>query len=875
MPAFHHIAVPHKDILAGTMTLETYAAKLLDVHNGTGPTDYVDPLAFFKRTYETKNLSSIVTAVKSRLDGQDVDHFHPIQTRFGGGKTHTLIYLYHKYVEWYNKKPIVIVGTALDPNTQTIWGEIEKQLTGHIRKLTGMVSHGSFAIKSLLEPEQPILILIDELLHYVGRADGIEVGNTTLAEQTIAFVQELSEAVMDLKNVCVVVTLPSSANEQINDEKAEALFEKLKNFAGRIADVVSPVDDAEIPNIIRTRLFETSDAEIVKNSSLIVNEFVTYCDSEGILPEGIDRATYRKQFEQSYPFQPQVIDVLYKRWGSLQTFQRTRGVLRLLSIVVHNMLKSEKSFIGLGDFDLENSRLREELAQYLDDQFQSVIAQDIVGPESGATKVDLLMPSNLISKNLGTRTASAIFMYSHSGSNTAQDEQRGASTSEIMRSTVDTDIPSANISSVLEKFRNHMFYLATHASTYFFTKEANMLKMKLERMESISTDEVAMAERLLLQKHTRDVHFSFNLWPTHSKMVKDTADYKVVVLKEPDLVLMKSILHTVGELPRQYKNSLFFLTGSMPARNKFHSSIKSQLAWQHISKKVKLRNDQRRTLDEELERETNKSVDFLKEYYSRLYVPASVDLHDKTSDEKTTESSLETHEMVVPIYTSSRIDQIVYDYLKQESLYVEELGPEFISENYVKDNRYVLTQNLYMTMLTSPGETRPASQDVLSRAIRDGVIRKLFGLGTLESDKPTVNYFGDKKNPSVTFSTDEIIIASTECSMDNTPKPIICDICGSTFNSHTNLADHMNVHTLTPQTGGTAITELGFTFTLPSGTAHYVGDMLLLVADKFKDIDLTLRAKNGQLTIKDIDNIKETLRQMKSNSNLFQQHDGD
>lgn len=873
MPPFYRIAVPHKDILAGKMTLETYAAKLLDVYNGTGPTDYVDPKAFFERTYETKNLSSIVTTVKKRLDGKDVDHFHPIQTRFGGGKTHTLIYLYHKYVEWYNKKPIVIVGTALDPNIQTIWGEIEKQLTGHTRQLTGNVSRGSLAIKSILEPKQPLLILIDELLHYVGRADGIPVGNTTLGEQTIAFVQELGEAVMDLKNVCVVVTLPSSANEQLNNERAEILFEKLKNFAGRIADVVSPTDDAEIPNIIRTKLFETSEAEIVRNSRPIINDFVAYCDSEGILPEGIDKAFYRKQFEQSYPFQPQVIDVLYKRWGSLQTFQRTRGVLRMLSIVVHSMLKSEKPFISLGDFDLENGRLREELAQYLDDQFQSVIAQDIAGPESGATKVDRLMPSDLISEKLGTRTASAIFMYSHSGSSTPQDKQKGASAAEIMRSTVSVEIPSANISSVLEKFRNRLFYLATHSGTYFFTKEANMLKMKLERMESISKDEVTTAERHLLQKNIQDSHFALNLWPTNSKMVKDTIEYKVVVLREPDPHLMKSILYTVGELPRKYKNNLFFLTGSLPTRNKFHSAVKSQLAWRYILKKTQLHSEQKRTLEEELEKDINKSIDFLKEYYSRLYVPASPDLHAPTY-EKAREPSLEMHEIVVPIYTSSRIDQILYDYLKRESLYVEELGPEFIRENYMKNSQYVLTRNLYESMLTSPGETRPASQDVLSRAIRDGVIQKLFGLGTLESDVPTVNYFGDEKPPRVVFSTDEVIVANTLCPAAGPPLPAICNVCSLAFSDRANLVDHMKTH-ISKSTADTAISEIVFSFTLPNGTAHYVGDMLLLVATKFEDLNLTLRAKNGAMTIKDIENLKETLRQMKSNSDLFQQYDGD
>lgn len=251
MPAFHEISVPHKDILEGRLTLETYAAKLWDVFNNEGPEEYRDSIIFFQRTFKTKNLEKILKSVKSRLDGGAVNHFRPIKTPFGGGKTHTLIYLYHMFNEWYKKKPVVLVGTEMDPNSQTIWGEIERQLTGKIDKLSGKVSHGATLLKEVIGQNQPLLILIDELLHYVIRADGIKVEKSTLAEQTIAFIQELGEAVMGLENVCVVVTLPSSANEQLDDEKASELFEKLKKFSGRIEDSISPVDDKDIPNIIR------------------------------------------------------------------------------------------------------------------------------------------------------------------------------------------------------------------------------------------------------------------------------------------------------------------------------------------------------------------------------------------------------------------------------------------------------------------------------------------------------------------------------------------------------------------------------------------------------------------------------------------------
>ena len=150
----------------------------------------------------------------------------------------------------------------------------------------------------------------------------------------------------------------------------------------------------------------------------------------------------------------------------MQSFQRTRGVLRLLSIVVNDLLKSDKPFISLGDFNLSNERLKGELTRHLDDQFHSVIAQDIEGEVAGATKVNKKMPQNLWAKELGTRSARAIFMYSHSGGITT----KGATDSEIMRATVSRGIESANISNVLEKFRNELFYLNIEDGKYLFTK---------------------------------------------------------------------------------------------------------------------------------------------------------------------------------------------------------------------------------------------------------------------------------------------------------------------------------------------------------------------------------------------------------------------
>ena len=855
MTSFTEIAIPHKDIFDGKFTLETYAAKLWDVYNDEGPQEYRDSKIFFQRTFETKNLQKVIDSVKSRLEGGNVDHFRPIKTPFGGGKTHTLIYLYHKFVEWYDKKPVVIVGTEMDPNTQTIWGEIERQLTGKVDKLSGNVSRGATAIKSVLKDNQPILLLIDELLHYVYRADGVKVEKTTLGEQTVAFIQELGEAVMGLENVCVVVTLPSSANEQLDDIRAAELFEKLKKFSGRIEDAIAPVDDKDIPNIIRARLFQNNEKQIIDRAESIINDFTNYCEEENILPEGIEKSDFRKSFEKSYPFLPHVIDVLYKRWGTMQSFQRTRGVLRLLSIVVNDLIKSEKPFISLGDFDLANERLKGELIRHLDDQFHGVIAQDIVGDTAGATKVNSKMPPNLLGKELGTRAARVIFMYSHSGA----EITRGATDSEIMRGTVSRGIDAANINTVLEKFRNELFYLNIEDGRYIFTKEANINKMKIDKMENIDPRVLEESERQLLKENSTNNRFKVILWPKNSKDVENSHSMKLVILKENDVKLIESIYDSVGEQPRVYKNNIFVLAPTEGEKPKFHNSLRSKLAWDQIkNSNIKLKEEQKKTLNQELQRDTEHLKDYVKEYYSTLYIP------DKNGSSK--------NHISIPLSTSQTIDQIVYEYLKQESYINETLGPILIKNQYLKENEFVDTNQLYETMLRTPGERRPITKQVLENAIKDGVTKGEFGLGEVESGKPISKYFGNEKFPSVSFDPGEIIIQAQICKSQiepTAPQEYECDSCDFKTTDLDAFSEHKKSHITTPTQK--EINSLNYSFSIPEGTINYTSGMFLNIAEKFKQFRLTIKASDGKMSKQDIENLKETLRQMGADSDLFDQ----
>ena len=113
--SFHTIAIPHKDVLDGNLTMDVFAADLWEVFKGRAPAEYSDSDAFFNRTYLTQGLKDLLNVVEKRVSGNGGDPVIQLQTPFGGGKTHALIALYHKSKEWKAKR-VVIVGTALQPN---------------------------------------------------------------------------------------------------------------------------------------------------------------------------------------------------------------------------------------------------------------------------------------------------------------------------------------------------------------------------------------------------------------------------------------------------------------------------------------------------------------------------------------------------------------------------------------------------------------------------------------------------------------------------------------------------------------------------------------------------------------------------------------
>lgn len=846
MAAFHRIAVPHKDILSGNFSNEIYAANLWHVYNKKGSDEYTDAKIFFEKTYLTKNLQSILDSVKMRLDGKGGGHFRSIATRFGGGKTHTLIALYHKCAEW-GTIPVVVVGNELDVQTQTIWGAIEEQLTGSTKRLSGQTPRGSEALRKVLEEQdKPVLILIDELLQYITKAEAVKINDTTLAMLTIAFVQELSEAVSNLQNVCVVVTLPSSRNEQFDDERFAILDDKLRKVAGRTRDTVTPVSDMDIPRIIRQRLFSSKDDEIRDRAEGIVKDFVDYCKDESLIPEGMQPSEYRDAFLGSYPFLPHVIDVLYHRWGTIPQFQRARGVLRLLSMVVGSLASSDKQFITLGDFDMNNNAIRQELIEYLDPQFNGVVAKDMAGDGSGAHKVDQMVPDQYRGMRLGTRAAAAIFMYSHSGGAVIN----GATETEIKRATCVRGIPAAQISEVLNLFRSNLFYLNEEGERYMFTKETNMLKLKVDVMDNLRQKDIEENLRDLVKRnvgHAKSIRTV--IWPASPSDVEDSIHIKLAIMKENDYNLIKQIYDKAGESDRIYRNTIFFLTPSDSERGRFMKSLRSKMALERIKKdQGNLKDAKVDALEADLSEESRRLENLVREYYSKLYTP----------EQRGPDAG-----RIRPLPgTYNGIDRIVYDHLVDEGMVSTKIGPVALSSQYLSEGEMVETTDLYTTMLSTPGEIRPASKDVLANTISDGVRDGKFGLGSIENGTPKAKFF--KEQASASFEPGEVLIHASLCKeKQEQTRHEDGDIGGHRGRSKPH-------QPRSPQPSSSTIEypinkdqdRLAFTFNVPEGQVNHISQILLNIASHYKDLRLRVEASDGSMSNHDVEMIREALRQI-------------
>ena len=733
-------------------------------------------------------------------------------------------------------------------------GQLEEQLTGKKQYFTEPVSPGrGDVLRNLLAAHQPLLILLDEVLEYVTKAAGVKVEESNLAAQTIAFMQELTEVVGTLERVSLVITLPASLLEHY-DDKAEQLFQQLQRVAGRVEKIYTPVQEHEITQVIRRRLFSHIDEQGMQN---IVSAFMDYAQRESLLPAGVEASEYRKRFEASFPFLPEVIDVLYHRWGSYSTFQRTRGVLRLLALVVHALKNRTIPYISLADFDLSNQEIRRELLKHIGAEFDSVIAADITGTDAGAKKVSRSLGKAYQGLHLGERVATSIFMYSFSGGT-----ERGATLAEIKRAATTLENPSSAVAEAVEGQKDRLFYLQQQSGKYFFTNQPNLNRILLIRMENIQDADIKDMEEQLLRSCLKGDRLKPYIWPRDGMDIPETPELKLIVLREGNENLQRSILTEKGNTPRVHRNTLLFLVPMVGERPGFEALVRKVLAFRALEsdKTLTLNAEQRKDIKDNLK----KLEGDLQEAVRRLYRMVSLPARDGWREQ----------DLGVPTYGETRsLNQEVYDKLRLEGEILERIAPLVIKEKYLQGKDWVLTEQLYQSGMKTPGEARAISASVWDAGIAEGVRKGMFGLGELVEEKPICRYFNEE--PSISLTGNEVLIRAEVCQEQRAAQagqPAYATEAGILTTSNNIHEPGTATTTLAGDTTSTipshaqppaGFTQLSLNFDLPKGKVSALMGVLNFLQSRYSQMRITLNVEQGHLTEQEFeDKVREAFRQM-------------
>ena len=724
------VTTPHKDIREGRLNEAIFAADLGDVVYGNAPMEYKDANIFFQRTYLTEGLKKLLENVLSQLNGEKGDPVIQLQTPFGGGKTHALLSLYHavknresvnhldvisKLNKPKNAKVVVFVGTQADPiKGKTPWGEIAHQL-GVYEKVKAHDEKRRSPGKEILNEvlgDNPVLILIDELVEYAVKAKDF-------AEQISAFSQELTETVKSKDKCCLVCTLPSSAPY---GEEGERSLNELQRIYGRVEAVYTPVEGVEIYEVIRKRLFDDFVDE--KTRKKVAQSYFDLYQKLGTdVPPEVREIEYRERIEHAYPFHPELIDVLYERWGSYSTFQRTRGVLRLLAQVVADQYNRkvaspliQSSLVNLGD-----QAIRREFVKHIGNEYDSVIAADIAGKNAKAPRIDKEMGSEYEKYGIATGIATSVFLYSFSGA-----EKKETTLPRIRISLLREGIPHTIVGDAISKLEEELWYFHSEKKQYAFRNQPNLNRVILQKEETISDSKIKEKLKESTQKNVGRA-FEIYLWPESSSDVQDNKSLKLSILSPEFLCddekikkLADEIFEKAGSGFRVYKNTLFLLAMDGVQYLSLSKSLKRFLALEDILNDKNFLVALAKESQDELKKkfkDVEKEIPFkLLTAYRYLGLLG--------------ETGLEWKDMGIPtIGSSGSISERVKQYLKDQERILSRLTPKYIiDKTFAKDENEKSLRDIYELSLKTPGMPIPEDDNVLYEAVKEGVRNGFIGV---------------------------------------------------------------------------------------------------------------------------------------------------
>lgn len=676
--SWRDVITPHPDVQRGVFQRAEFAADLAQVHRGEGTDEYADPIEFFRRTYLTEGLRTLILGGVRRLAGAGGDPVIELQTNFGGGKTHSMLALYHiasnveltdipglepiiqelaaggvKVADIPVAKRAVLVGTALGPNevrhhddgtdTRTLWGELAWQLGR--RKGYALVeasdvagtNPGADILSRLFNEFSPALILIDEWVAFVRQLYGVNGLAAGSFDANLSFAQSLTEAVRQSDRTLLVASLPSSDIE-IGGEGGKEALERLRNTFGRMQASWRPATTEEGFEIVRRRLFEPiADSALFTQRDAVLRAYSDmYRKEYGQFPTRLTEGDYRRRMEAAYPIHPELFDQLYDAWSTLDKFQRTRGVLRLMASVIHTLwARNDQSLLIMpANVPMDAGPVVDELTRYLDDPWKPVIERDVDGEQSLPIQLDTQNP-NFGRLSASRRVARTVYLGSAPTFNTAN---RGIDDRDIKLGVVQPGENAATFGDALRTLSDRATHLYVDRGRYWYSTQPSVLRTAQERAQGYSDDAVylAIAERLRNQEAKQKSDFvGVHVAPGSTADVRDEPTARLVILDSEYPHLRNSeqseavrfattMLSNRGDSPRLYRNTLVFAAPDAAKLTDLAGVVRDFLAWDAICKEAEqlnLDSFQRKQAENKLAEAEAKFKAQLAETYQWVLVP--------------------------------------------------------------------------------------------------------------------------------------------------------------------------------------------------------------------------------------------------------------
>ncbi len=646
--------IPHDDILGGNLQMDTYAADLWGVaRNDSGtPVVYREADKFFAQTYLTHSLQALLTDVMKVLRGSPGDRVLQLRTPFGGGKTHTLIALYHA-VKNRSRLPrpgFTEIHDLPDPGTcavaavqcdrfsvrqgrvtedgihiHTLWGEIAYQLGGadgyaYLQEDDEhYTSPGGEDISRLLRDlGQPALILLDEILNHVETAQTFIIGDSTLGRQLMIFLKNLTEAVSASPNAALVYSLQASIREGLG---AENLLATLDHLVSRVDAKREPVSGGEIMRVVQRRLFKQLGDESAARQTA-----AAYADAYRRARQAVGGLSADEQHQaaedankladrilESYPFHPDLLDLMYHRWGTLPSYQRTRGALQFLASVIYDLWESGRDLqplIGVGDVPLDADHTRNAFFTQIGEReaYTSVFDVDFISGKAGSARVDRRIASDspaLQRFRVGTRLATSIMLYSFGA---REGEERGVTEADLIQAATVPGLERMALTTALNDLRNELLYMHYTGRRYRFETQPNLNKLIDDETKKFDANDISKRVYSVLEAAMRGTRGAV-LWPADDGRVNDRIpmfqivylplDWTQISEQEELLGYLTSWIEKCGSGRRVYKNGLAFAVPNYLSADSMYSAARELLAIESLMRDKKRFNfsaDQMREL---------------------------------------------------------------------------------------------------------------------------------------------------------------------------------------------------------------------------------------------------------------------------------------